>query len=125
MGLFNNNGADHRQKYRWHLQQILREKHGAGEIASIDYTKAMRASERNSVIEHCIAESRKSGTDGSNLVGEFSWAGIWEWIKENWFEILKVIITIAILFADTQEEKEFYGDGLSGTYGPKDNEEIC
>ena len=121
MGIFFNSGARRREKMRFHLQQMLRERRGSGEITPEDYAKGMKASQRNSTIEKLIAESQKSGSTESNLVGEFSWAGIWEWIQENWFEILKIVITIAILFADTQEEKALYGDGtLSAETGPKD-----
>ena len=123
MGIFNNTGALRREKYRSNLQRMLRERRGMGLITSQDYEKGMRASKRNSVIEHCISESKKSGSPDSPLVGEFDWAGIWEWIKENWWEILKIVITIAIMFADTQEEKELYGEGLSAESGPKDQNE--
>ncbi len=121
MGIFFNSGHRRRDKMRFHFQQMLRERRGTGEISPEDYDKGMTASHRNSTIEHLIAESQKSGSEESVLRGEFSWSGIWEWIQENWFEILKIVITIAILFADTPEEKELFGDGtLSADTGPKD-----
>lgn len=121
MGLFFNNGAVRRDRYRRHLRRMLREKHESGEINTIDFDKAMRASLKNSTIEKVIAESNRSGMDGSNLKGEFSWASIWEWIQENWLEILKIVITVAIMFADDDSEKKFYGDGsLCGDTGPKE-----
>jgi len=120
MGLFFNNGAVRRGRYRRHLQRMLREKHDSGEIADVDFDRAMRASLKNSTIEKVIAESQHSGTDGSNLKGEFSWTSIWEWICDNWLEILKVVITIAIMFADDDSERGFYGDGsLSSDTGPR------
>ena len=110
MGIFFNNGAMRRERYRRHLRRMLREKHESGEISDVDYEKAMRASLKNST---CM--------DGSNLKGEFSWASIWEWICDNWLEILKIVITVAIMFADDDSERGFYGDGsLSADTGPKD-----
>ena len=121
MGIFFNNGAMRRERYRRHLRRMLREKHESGEISDVDYEKAMRASLKNSTIEKVIAESTRSGMDGSNLKGEFSWASIWEWICDNWLEILKIVITVAIMFADDDSERGFYGDGsLSADTGPKD-----
>lgn len=113
MGIFNNEGQSRRTKMRYHFQQMLREKRGTGELTSEDYDKGMMASERNSTIEKLISESQKSGTDDSTLVGDFSWSGIWEWICDNWLEILKIAITIAIMFAETQDEKDMLGSGLS------------
>ena len=124
MGIFFNSGARRRDKMRSNFQRMLRERRGSGELTVEDYNKGMRASQRNSTIEHLIAESQKSGTEGSSLKGEFDWAGIWEWIKENWWEILKIVITIAIMFADTPDELEMYGDGtLSAESGPREQNE--
>lgn len=123
MGLFGTTGFMQRERYRRHLRRMLREKHESGEIATPDYERAMRASLKNSTIEKVIAESRQPTMDGSNLKGDFSWTGIWDWICENWFEILKIVITVAILFADDDSEREFYGDGtLCAETGPKDQE---
>ena len=124
MGIFFNSGARRREKMRFHFQQMLRERRGQGEISPEDYSKGMMASKRNSTIEHLISESQKSGSEDSVLRGEFSWSGIWEWIQENWFEILKIVITIAILFADTPEESALYGDGtLRADTGPRNQNE--
>ena len=124
MGIFFNAGMKRREKMRSNFQRMLRERRGSGELTVEDYNKGMRASLRNSTIEHLISESQKSGSPDSPLKGEFDWAGIWEWIKENWWEILKIVLTIAIMFADTQEEKELYGDGtLSAESGPKNQNE--
>lgn len=116
MGLFGNRGIIQRNRYRRHVQRMLREKLESGELNSADYDKASRAILKNSTVEKLIAESRGSGQDGSNLKGAFSWVGIWEWIQENWLEILKLVITIAIMFAEDENEKKFYGTGLSGDY---------
>lgn len=117
MGLFGNRGVIRRNIYRRNLQRMLREKHEAGEINQADFDKAMRACLKNSTVEKLIAESSGCGKDGSNLKGDFSWASIWEWIQENWVEILKLVITIAIMFAEDEDEKKFYGSGISGDYG--------
>jgi len=110
MGLFGQAGFRRRDKYRKHLQRMLGEQHEAGEISDFDYQRAWKASLKNSTIESVIAESRKSGTTDSNLKGEFSWEGIWQWLKDNWWEILKLVLTIAIMFADTEEEKKLFGE---------------
>lgn len=116
MPIFGGKGASQRDKFRKELQEVLTDKYVHGEIDRRDYRRAMRASRRNRNIEALMAKARESGQEHSDLKGDFSWEYIVEWLKENWLSVLFTLLKIALMFADSPWEKQYYEAPLKGKY---------
>ena len=88
-----------RIRYRAIFQAELSERAELGQITTEDYSKALQASERDRVVDKLITESENPEAD-SGFVGEFSWENIVQWVNDNWVQILRLVLTIFLLFLD-------------------------
>lgn len=83
-------------RFRAIFQKEITDQYHAGKIEKEDYDVAMRRSERNRVVHEMINEA--------NRHGDFNWVRVVDWVKEHWWDILKIALTLAILFLDGEEE---------------------
>ena len=71
-----------------------------GQLSESDYFRAMTATEDDRVMRKVL---RASSGPSSKLNGQqLNWEDIITWIAENWQEILKIVLSIALLFADEE-----------------------
>lgn len=89
-----------RQRFTRAFQRQARELHAAGEIDDAKLAECMAASNDYKVMDQAVAEIEI----GEGMWGEFSWAKLWEWIKANWMEIAKLILSLVVMFAEEGPE---------------------
>lgn len=70
-----------------------------GKITEADYDKAMQALRSDEVVARTMEET------GAAAI--LNWNVISQWIKDNWLEILKVVLTIAILVLDNRHNSVY------------------
>lgn len=90
------NAEMRRERYRSVAGCEVLEQHRAGKVTDEDYNSFCSAMSNPGTVDTLIAESEKSGTEDSNFVGSFSWDNIVQWFKDNWFEILKLCLTLLL-----------------------------
>lgn len=74
-----------------------------GEISQKDYETALATLRRDDATQRVFDEAvPASGID---------WSRISQWIKDNWLEILKVVLTIAVLFLDNSDDPPYTTGG--------------
>lgn len=91
-----------RERFRALLQSEGHRRHRAGELSTPDYAKFMTQTEEDHVVDTVLTDCK--GDVHSNGF-QFSWDDIIAWIDEHWFEILKAVLTVAILFLEPKPEK--------------------
>ena len=78
--------------FRMIVMRRLRTAKRRGEITDTQFEGAMSALRHNGTASRMMVDS--------GMVEGFDWKSIWEYIRENWVEILKVVLTIAVLFLE-------------------------
>jgi hypothetical protein len=91
-----------RDRFRAIFQAEITEQHAAGKISEADYSKVFAASDKDRVIDRVIREAEKPTPD-SAFSYSLNWDDIVQWVKDHWWDILKFVLTIALLFLDEGE----------------------
>jgi|SRR3972149_506053 len=95
----------HRRKY-WHrLRQELMRRRDEGKVSEEEYGQAFDAMENPRTAQRVILRSQDE-------LGEIDWDGIVQWIKDHWLDILKIILTICLLFLEPKPGTEDEEDPL-------------
>lgn len=73
-----------------------------GEINQSEYFQALTALEEDRTVRHI---QRKMMEQNYHLNGvAWDWDSVVEWLQENWLSILKMVLTIVLLFAEESPE---------------------
>ncbi len=92
------------ERFRALLQSEAYRRHRDQGLSTADYTRFMTGTEDDDVVASALAKCKDS-TDKSMSNGfSFSWDDIIAWIDDHWFEILKLVLTVAILFLEPKPE---------------------
>lgn len=92
------------ERFRALLQSEAYRRNRDGVMTTGDYADFMARTEDDRVVTKVLSEC-KSETNMCHANGfSFTWDDIIAWIDEHWFEILKIILTVAILFLEPQPE---------------------
>ena len=78
--------------FRMIVMRRLRTARRRGELTDTQYEGAMSALRDNGTASRMMVDS--------GIREGFDWNSIWTYIRENWVEILKVVLTIAVLFLE-------------------------
>lgn len=74
-----------------------------GEISQKDYETVLATLRRDDATQEVFTQAvPASGID---------WSRISQWIKDNWLEILKIVLTVAIMFLDKPDDPSYTTDG--------------
>jgi hypothetical protein len=87
-----------RERFRALLQSEGYRRHRDGELSTADYTRFVTGTESNRVVDDVLSQCKDNKCALNGYA--FSWDDIIAWIDAHWFEILKVILTVAILFLE-------------------------
>lgn len=93
-----------RERFRALLQSEAYRRHRDGHLETGKYADFMARTEDDGVVDKVLADCK--GGDAYKANGfSFNWDDIIAWIDEHWFDILKLVLTIAILFLEPKPEK--------------------
>lgn len=89
--------------FRLLVVRRLRVARRKGEITEHDYIRALATLGRDDATQEVYARSvPAAGID---------WQRISEWLKNNWLEVLKIVLTVAVLFLDSGESEPYTSGG--------------
>ncbi len=92
-----------RERFRALLQSEAYRRHRDQGLSTADYTKFLTSTEDDRTVDKVLAECK--GGDAYKANGfSFNWDDIIAWIDAHWFEILKLVLTVAILFLEPKPE---------------------
>lgn len=72
-----------------------------GQLSGEDYVRAMTATEDDRVMQRVL---RDVSSDHTLNGYQLNWDDIITWISEHWWDILKIVLSIALLFAEEEPD---------------------
>ncbi len=94
-----------RERFRALLQSEAYRRNRDGNLSTGEYADFMARTEQDHVVDKVLADCK--GGDAYKANGfSFNWDDIIEWIDAHWFEILKLVLTVAILFLEPKPESD-------------------
>jgi hypothetical protein len=98
-------GAE-RERFRALLQSEGYRRHRDGELSAREFTQFMISTESNRVISDVLRQCKDDTNKSLSNGYAFSWDDIIKWIDDHWFDILKLVLTVAILFLEPKPGEE-------------------
>jgi len=92
------------ERFRALMQSEAYRRHRDQGLSTADYTRFMTSTEDDRCVEDVLYECKKDTNKCFSNGYSFSWDDIISWIDEHWFEILKIVLTVAILFLEPKPE---------------------
>lgn len=82
------------------LRAAAKIQHKAGDISDDQYSRLVWASRDREAMERVLRQL----TVNENALGGIDWAGIRDWIIQNWPTILRIVLSIVILLDPKDEQ---------------------
>src|SRR5688572_17954909 len=89
-----------RQRFTRLMKKQTEAEYQNGRINRQKYNEVMAKLDDSRVMDKAIAQLEADPT----AWGDFDWAKLWQWIKDNWMEIAKLILSLVVMFLDDEEE---------------------
>jgi hypothetical protein len=83
-----------RQRFTRAMKRQAARAKASGEMGEEKYKEVMLACADHRVMQKAIEEIEGS----PDMYGGFDWAKIGQWLKDNWKEILKLVISLVVMF---------------------------
>jgi hypothetical protein len=90
-----------RERFRALLQSEGYRRNRDGELSNKDYAKFVTSTENNAVVDTVLKECKGDACKNGYA---FSWDDIIQWISDHWWDILKIVLTVALLFLEPKPE---------------------
>jgi len=91
-----------RERFRALLQSEGYRRNRDGELSTSDYTRFMTSTENDSTVDKVLARCKDSQNFSNGYA--FTWDDIIQWISDHWFDILKIVLMIALIFLEPKPE---------------------
>lgn len=92
-----------RRSFTKHFKNEVNHRLAVGDINDDEAVKAYDAANDPETMRKVMKELE---ANPDALGGRINWQRIKEWIAENWFDILKLVLSVAILLLDTDERTD-------------------
>lgn len=89
-----------RQRFTRLMKRQTEAEYQSGRINRQKYNEVMAKCDDYKVMDKAIAQLEAD----PNAWGDFDWAKLWQWIKDNWMEIAKLILSLVVMFAEDEDE---------------------
>lgn len=93
-----------RERFRAVLQSEAYRRNRDGEMSTHDYVEFMTGTEEDKVIDDVMYEVQHDTNKCFQNGYSFSWDDVIQWVSDHWLDILKIVLSVAILFLEPKPE---------------------